>query len=273
MTRFLLVAALFGCGSQSAQEPSGLEHEEPETAIVDENANNAGPNAEDDDGHHDDDEAGDPRALCLPLVDGCGCSSMCAQGERRVEGDQYMITHDGQDSRLDQATLGRHCFDERGASSPDDGTRSGCVDTFQRGRCGGGCIPTPAPTCRIVDGSCVRVDDEHAQSWEHATFRVSFGGGAQSGTLRLLGDRYEYVGNTAPPSEENFYFVEHRAGAFNAEHRDDPRTVGLVHFDADRPGYDANNPRRTLEVRRDDDGTYWMHSIVSEFQRWSIRAQ
>lgn len=268
MTRLILVAALFGCGSQSAQEPSGLEHEEPETAFDDDGANNPGSNAEDDD------EAGDPRALCLPLVDGCGCSSMCAQGERRVHGDQFVITHDGQDSRLDQATLGRHCFDERGVSSLDDGTRSDCVDTFQWGSCGGECIPTPAPTCRIVDGSCVRVDDEHTASWEHATFRVSFVGDAASGTLRLLGDRYEYVGDATPAGfGEAFYFVDHRAGAFSTEHRDDPRTVGLVHFNAEAADYDANNPRRTLEVRRDDDGTYWMHSIVSEFQQWSIRAQ
>lgn len=267
MTRLILVAALLGCGSQTAQEPRALEEEEPATAR-DDNANINEDPVPDDDG-----EAGDARALCLPLVDGCGCSSMCARGERRVQDDRYMITHDFQDSRLDQATLGRHCFDERGVSSPDDGTRSGCVDTFQWGSCGGECIPTPAPTCRIVDGSCVRLNDEQAASWEHATFRVSFAGDVPNGTLRLLGDRYEYVGNTAPPPEESFYFVQHRAGTFAAERRDDPGTVGLVHFDAEGPGYDPTNSRRTLEVRREEDGTYWMHSIVSEFQQWSIRSE
>lgn len=263
MTRFILVAALVGCGSQSAQEPSAVESHEQPTATP---------------GHDEaDDEtsAADPRELCLPLVNGCGCSSMCAQGERHVGFNQYMITHDGQDSRLDQARRGRLCFDARGVSSPDDGTRSGCVDTFQWGVCGGECIPTPVPICRIVDGSCVRVDEEeHAASWENATFRVSFSADVPSGTLRLLGNRYEYVGDAAPAgSGEAFYFAEHPTGVLSVEVRDDPRTVGLVHFDPDGPGYEPMDSRRTLQVRREDGGTYWMHSIVSEFQVWSIRSE
>ena len=108
----------------------------------------------------EDSRAINARDLCLPLVDECGCSFLCARGVRHVEGNQYEVSHAGQGSRLDQATRTRLCFDERGVSSPDDGTRVDveCMDTFQWGACGGECIPSPVPTCRIVDGSCRRLD-------------------------------------------------------------------------------------------------------------------
>ena len=254
MTRLILLAALLGCASQSGQDRSASEEPAGEAVVP-------APRPS---------QVQDPRALCLPLVDDCGCSFMCARGERHLRANQYMIAHGGQLSRLDQATRGRLCFDARGESSPGD-----CMDTFQWGSCGGECIPAPAPTCRIVNGSCVRVEaHEQATSWEHATFRVSFVGDVPSGTLRLMGSRYEYVGDAAPAnSGEAFYFVEHPTGALSTEARDDPRTVGIVQFDPDVAGYEPMNPRRTLQVRRDDDGTYWMHSIVSEFQVWSIRSE
>ncbi|MEM9073637.1 MAG: hypothetical protein AAGE52_34425 [Myxococcota bacterium] len=94
--------------------------------------------------------------LCLPLVSGCGCAYQCARGEREVDG-QWQVSHDFQDSRLDNATVQRWCFDAAGRGRPaQDGDRDGCREVFFDGTpCGGECIPTTAfLECHAVDQHC-----------------------------------------------------------------------------------------------------------------------
>ncbi|MFT5355966.1 MAG: hypothetical protein ACI9KE_003187 [Polyangiales bacterium] len=185
------------------------------------------------------------------------------------EGDEYEVTHDGQDSRLDHAMRQRLCFDASGVVSRGDGAE--CMDTFRWGRCGGECVATPVPTCRIVEGNCQRVKTNEGTSWETATYQVSLNEVA-TGTLRLSGNRYAYEGEDSPEAfGAAFYFIEHPTGVLRTEAQGD-RTLGLVRFDPEGSDFEPMNPRRTLEVRQGD-GFYWMHSIVGEFQNWSIRTE
>jgi len=57
---------------------------------------------------------------CLPLVSGCGCAYVCARSLRRIDAERWAVVHDYQDSRVDEATIERWCFDETGVGSSAD---------------------------------------------------------------------------------------------------------------------------------------------------------
>lgn len=97
-----------------------------------------------------------PSELCAPLVSGCGCAYQCALGRARADG-RYDVTHDYQDSRVDEAALERRCFDAAGHAYPGptaEATR--CLDVFSDlGACGGECIPsTQFLDCVLSEGRC-----------------------------------------------------------------------------------------------------------------------
>lgn len=102
-----------------------------------------------------------PNALpCLPVVSGCGCAYQCGRAMKKTDVG-WMISHDLQDSRLDEAEVARWCFDAlgRGAPSavaPANATR--CLDVFyDRSACGGECIPrTEFLSCRDTGVRCAR---------------------------------------------------------------------------------------------------------------------
>ena len=84
--------------------------------------------------------------MCHPIVSGCGCAYQCGQAMRRHGRDGWLVAHDFQDSRLDEATVERMCFDAAGHASPAQSapaTATRCRDVFRaQTPCGGECIPT-----------------------------------------------------------------------------------------------------------------------------------
>ena len=97
-----------------------------------------------------------PAEVCAPLVSGCGCAYQCALGRRRPDG-RYDVTHDYQDSRVDQAALERRCFDAAGRAYPGPTAETPrCLDVFSEVEiCGGECIPsTQFLDCVLSDGRC-----------------------------------------------------------------------------------------------------------------------
>lgn len=99
------------------------------------------------------------RALCLPIVSGCGCAYACAWSVRRIDVTTYEVAHDFQDSRLDRVVVERACFDAAGtrtSHTAESGSPSGCIDVFyDRTPCGGECIPRPEYLhCGFVGERC-----------------------------------------------------------------------------------------------------------------------
>jgi len=143
----VLILLLVGCSSStpSSSGPVTQEREEREEPDQRETARES--------------PETDGEGLCLPLVNGCGCAYVCAQAVQRGEGDRWMVSHDYQDSRLDEAAIERRCFDESGVSSPDtDAPPVGtvCKDVFyDLSPCGGECAPTTEfLNCHLVGHSC-----------------------------------------------------------------------------------------------------------------------
>ncbi len=98
--------------------------------------------------------------VCHPIVSGCGCAYQCATGMRETSPGHWQVTHDLQDSRLDDTETERWCFDDAGHGSPAAGapaTATRCIDVFFDGTpCGGECIPTAAFLgCHASGDRCV----------------------------------------------------------------------------------------------------------------------
>jgi hypothetical protein len=133
------LAGLLGCGGS----PDRDESTEPAPAVEPGEAEEAA-------------ESG----LCLPLVSGCGCAYVCASAMRELGEGRYEVSHDYQDSRLDEAVVQGWCFDPEGRGSPQPGapeTHQNCLDVFfDQTPCGGECIPsTDFLACRRPpEGSC-----------------------------------------------------------------------------------------------------------------------
>ena len=140
-----LVAAALGCSTptpEPAPQPAQVAIQEPgETAETTETPTPT------EDQH------------CLPLVSGCGCAYVCARSLRRIDAERWAVVHDYQDSRVDEATIERWCFDETGVgSSAETGsTGEACQDVFyDRTPCGGECAPTTDfLECHFVDDRCI----------------------------------------------------------------------------------------------------------------------
>jgi hypothetical protein len=84
--------------------------------------------------------------VCHPIVSGCGCAYQCARGMRVDDTGRWQVTHDFQDSRLDDAVVERWCFDASGHGSRAGGAQveaTQCLDVFyDLTPCGGKCLPT-----------------------------------------------------------------------------------------------------------------------------------
>jgi hypothetical protein len=88
--------------------------------------------------------SGAERKLCHPIVNGCGCAYQCGQAMRAHGPGRWLVAHDLQDGRLDEATMERMCFDAAGHASPtSNAAATRCMDVFRdQTACGGECIPT-----------------------------------------------------------------------------------------------------------------------------------
>ena len=80
--------------------------------------------------------------MCHPIVS--GCAYQCARATRGDGPGRWLVAHDFQGSRRDEATVERVCFDAAGhASSASSATATRCMDVFRdQTPCGGECIPT-----------------------------------------------------------------------------------------------------------------------------------
>jgi hypothetical protein len=104
-------------------------------------------------------ESASKAPVCHPMVSGCGCAYQCAYGLRLTHEGSWEVTHDYQDSRTDETTLERWCFDDTGHGYPVSGAPASakrCLDVFyDRTVCGGECIPTTSYLgCHAAGAHC-----------------------------------------------------------------------------------------------------------------------